>query len=75
VISKHIQSINDNVEAMIEARKQANNTDDMHKRAAMYCDNVKTYFEEIRYAADKLELIVEDKLWPLPKFRELLYIR
>ncbi|MBX2907500.1 MAG: glutamine synthetase III [Taibaiella sp.] len=75
VISKHIQSINDNVEAMIEARKSANNTDDMHKRAAMYCDNVKTYFDEIRYASDKLELIVEDKLWPLPKFRELLYIR
>lgn len=75
VISKHIQSINDKVEAMIEARKRANNTEDMHKRAAMYCDEVKTYFEDIRYASDKLELIVEDKLWPLPKFRELLYIR
>lgn len=75
VISKHIQSINDKVEAMIEARKRANNTDDMHKRAAMYCDEVKIFFEDIRYATDKLELIVEDKLWPLPKFRELLYIR
>jgi Uncharacterized protein related to glutamine synthetase len=75
VISRHIQEINDNVEAMIEARKKANNTDDMHKRAAMYCDDVKTYFEKIRYHADKLELMVDDKMWPLPKYRELLYLR
>jgi glutamine synthetase len=75
VISRHIQSINDNVEAMIEARKRANNTEDMHKRAHMYCHEVKSYFETIRYASDKLELIVDDKLWPLPKFRELLYMR
>jgi len=75
VISGHIQDINDNVEAMIEARKRANNTADMHKRALMYCHEVKTYFETIRYASDKLELVVDDKLWPLPKFRELLYMR
>jgi glutamine synthetase len=75
VISRHIQSINDNVEAMIEARKRANNTEDMHKRAHMYCHEVKSYFDPIRYASDKLELIVDDKLWPLPKFRELLYMR
>jgi len=75
VVSGHIQEINDNVEAMIEARKKANNVEDMHKRAAMYCNDVKTYFEKIRYHADKLELLVEDKLWPLPKYRELLYLR
>jgi glutamine synthetase len=75
VISNHIQNINDNVEAMIEARKRANNTEDLHKRALMYCHEVKPYFDTIRYASDKLELIVDDKLWPLPKFRELLYMR
>lgn len=75
VMSGHIQEINDNVEAMIEARKQANNIEDMHKRADAYCNKVKTYFDKIRYNADKLELIVDDKLWPLPKYRELLYLR
>ncbi len=75
IMSTHIQEINDNVEAMIEARKKANNEGDTHKRALMYCHNVKTYFDKIRYHADKLELIVDDKLWPLPKYRELLFIR
>lgn len=75
VMSKHIQKINDNVESMIEARKAANNEDSMHKRAEMYCNKVKTYFDEIRYHVDKLELVVDDKLWPLPKYRELLYLR
>jgi glutamine synthetase len=75
IMSNHIQEINDNVEAMIEARKKANNEADTHKRALMYCHKVKTYFDKIRYHADKLELIVDDKLWPLPKYRELLFIR
>jgi glutamine synthetase len=75
VMSGHIQDINDNVEAMIEARKKANEVEDMHQRASDYCHKVKTYFEKIRYNADKLELIVDDKLWPLPKYRELLYLR
>ncbi|PZF72975.1 glutamine synthetase III family protein [Taibaiella soli] len=75
VASGHIQNINDNVEAMIEARKRANNVADTHKRAALYCNDVKPYFDKIRYHADKLELIVDDKLWPLPKYRELLFLR
>jgi glutamine synthetase len=75
IISGHIQNLNDNVEAMLEARKKANDTADMHKRALKYCHEVKTYFDKIRYHADKLELIVDDKLWPLPKYRELLFIR
>ena len=75
VISEHIQKINDNVEAMIEARKQANNEADMHKRAALYCNAVKPHFDAIRYSADKLELMVDDKSWPLPKYRELLFLR
>lgn len=75
VISGHIQKVNDNVEAMIEARKRANNEEDMHKRADMYCKEVKAHFDEIRYNADKLELLVDDNTWPLPKYRELLYLR
>ena len=75
VISEHIQKINDHVEAMIEARKQANNEPDMHKRAELYCNSVKPHFDAIRYSADKLELMVDDKSWPLPKYRELLFLR
>lgn len=75
VVSNHIQVINDKVEAMIEARKQANKIEDGRDRAFAYCNNVKVLFDEIRYHADKLELIVEDKLWPMPKYRELLFIR
>ncbi len=74
-VSEHIQGINDNVEAMIEARKNANNTEDMHKRALKYCHEVKPFFDKIRYHADKLELIVDDQLWPLPKYSELLFMR
>jgi glutamine synthetase len=75
VVSNHIQEINDNVEAMIEARKKANNCGSTHKCAELYCTDVKPYFEKVRYHADKLELIIDDKLWPLPKYRELLFLR
>lgn len=75
VVSHHIQEINDNVEAMIAGRKKANKVEDMHKRATMYCNEVKNYFDKVRYHSDKLELIVEDKLWPLSKYRELLFLR
>ena len=75
VISNHIQNINDNVEAMLETRKKTNEIEDIHKRALKYCHEVKTYFDKIRYHADKLELVVDDKLWPLPKYRELLFMR
>ena len=75
IVSNHIQEINDNVEAMISARKKANEITDMHKRADTYCHKVKNYFDKVRYHADKLELLVDDKLWPLPKYRELLFLR
>lgn len=75
IISGHIQVINDSVNYMIEARKQANKLEDMRERAEMYCDEVRSYFDKIRYHADKLEGIVDDKLWPLPKYRELLFLR
>jgi glutamine synthetase len=75
VVSEHIQQINDNVEAMIDARKKANKIEHASEQAVAYCNTVKTYFDKIRYHADKLELIVDDKLWPMPKYRELLFIR
>lgn len=74
VISGHMQAMSTNVEAMIAARKVANNEPDMHKRAAMYCNNIKTMFDNIRYAADKLELIVDNSVWPLPTYYEMLYL-
>jgi glutamine synthetase len=75
VLSKHINAVSDNVEAMINERKVANNLESMHARAIAYCDKVKPYFDLIRYHADKLELIVDDKLWVLPKYREMLFLR
>lgn len=74
-ISAHIASINSNVNAMIEARKIANKIEDVEKKAFAYCDDIKPYFEEIRYHCDKLELLVDDELWPLTKYREMLFTK
>jgi glutamine synthetase len=60
---------------MVQERKNANLMDDMRDRAIAYHDNVKPYFEVIRYESDKLELMIDDEQWPLPKFREMLYTR
>ncbi|MFA6150940.1 MAG: glutamine synthetase III [Chitinophagaceae bacterium] len=73
VIGGHIQTMSENVEAMIAARKVANEEPSMHKRAEMYCNNIKSMFDNIRYAADKLELLVDNSLWPLPTYHEMLY--
>jgi len=74
-ISNHIESINSNVTKMIEERKKANTIDNLEKKAATYCNVVKPLFEEIRYHCDKLELLVDDELWPLTKYRELLFTK
>ena len=74
-ISEHIAKINKGITDMIEERKKANKIDDAEKRAFAYCDKVKPYFNEIRYHCDKLELLVDDELWPLTKYRELLFTR
>jgi glutamine synthetase len=76
-ISKHISVIKTNVEEMIEARKRANKfaETDMQQLAKSYCNEVKPYFETIRYHVDKLELLIDDELWPLVKYRELLFLR
>ncbi|WP_445454141.1 glutamine synthetase III family protein [Flavobacterium sp. 25HG05S-40] len=74
-ISSHIEGINSNVEAMTEARKKANALTDAQKMAESYCDKVKPYFDVIREHCDKLELLVDDEVWTLTKYRELLFTR
>ena len=73
-ISNHIAEINSKIEDMIEERKKANKLEGQ-KNADAYCNKVKPYFDEIRYHCDKLELMVDDNLWPLTKYRELLFTR
>ena len=72
-ISGHIESINSNVTKMINERKKANKLDCFEEKAEAYCFNVRPLFDEIRYHCDKLELLVDDELWPLTKYRELLF--
>jgi glutamine synthetase len=74
-MSVHINLISDNVEKMIAERKKVNAIADTHKRAYAYCDKIKPFFDVIRYNADKLELMVDDSMWQLPKYRELLYMK
>ena len=74
-ISRHLNSLKELVDAMLQERKNANKIEDMEKRAEAYCDKVKAYFDDIRYHADKLELLVDDEIWPLPKMREILFTR
>lgn len=74
-LSKHISIIKSNVDAMVEARKQANKIESEREKAIAYSETVLPYFTPIRTNADELELIVDDELWPLPKYREMLFIR
>jgi glutamine synthetase len=74
-ISGHIEGINSKVEAMTQERKKANALANTQKMAAAYCDKVKPYFDQIRYHADKLELLVDDEMWTLTKYRELLFTK
>jgi glutamine synthetase len=74
-ISDRIGCIKSKTEAMVEARKVANKIDDERAKAVAYHDKVSPYFDEIRYQIDKLELTVDDELWTLPKYRELLFVR
>ncbi len=74
-ISERISAILTQSGEMIEERKKANNIALARERALAYCDHVKPYFEQIRYEVDKLELLIDNEMWPLPKYREMLYIR
>ncbi len=72
-IATHIAAIKKNVDEMVAARKVANKIEDTREKAIVYHDEVLPYFDIIRYHVDKLELIVDDQMWPLPKYRELLF--
>jgi glutamine synthetase len=74
-ISGHIAGINTNVEAMVEERKKANALSNAEEMAAAYCDNVKPYFDVIRNHCDKLEMLIDDEIWTLTKYRELLFTK
>ena len=74
-ISEHITEIRKGVKQMIEKRKTANSFEEADKRSFYYCNEVKPYLESIRYHVDKLELLVDDEMWTLPKYRELLFIK
>ena len=71
----HSAAIKAGVQAMVNARKDANKLTDERAKAIAYHDNVAPYLDSIRYHIDKLELIVDNQIWPLPKYRELLFIR
>ena len=74
-ISDHITNIKKLVNEMVEERKKANIIEDSFKKALAYEKKVKPFLEEIRHHIDKLELIVDNEIWPLPKYRELLFTR
>jgi glutamine synthetase len=74
-ISDHISSIKKLVNEMVDERRKANVIEDSYKKAIAYESKVKPYLDEIRTHIDKLELVVDNEIWPLPKYRELLFTR
>ena len=74
-ISEHTSFIAENADRLVENRKVANRIENVREKAIAYHDTVAPMLESIRYHVDKLELIVDDEMWPLPKYRELLFIR
>ena len=74
-ISEHTIYIKEHVDAMVEARKQANRIESEREKAIAYHDTISPMLEQIRYHIDKLELMVDDQMWTLPKYRELLFVR
>lgn len=73
-ISSYINDISRDVEELVESRKRANRIADIAQRAKVYSKEVKAYMDKVRYSADHLEMIVDDEMWPLPKYRELLFM-
>lgn len=74
-ISGHIKAIREQVKDLVEKRKELNQVISIGERAQLYSSTIKPYIEEIRFHIDKLELIVDNQMWPLPKYRELLFIQ
>jgi len=74
-ISEHIDQAKSKTDKMVEARKKANNMADSEKQAVSYHYDIKESFDGIRQHADKLEHLIDDKIWELPKYRELLFVK
>jgi glutamine synthetase len=74
-ISKYVKHIRSSVEKMIEEGNKAHHIENTHKRALAFCHKVKPLFDEVRKSSDALEFIIEDDLWKLPKYRELLFVK
>lgn len=74
-LSEHINAVKTGIDNMLIERKLANKIEHAEAKAIAYCDKVKPYFDEIKYHADKLELLIDDAIWPLPKLRELLFTK
>ena len=74
-ISEHVSAIKSGVATMVDARRKANRIESEREKAIAYHDEVAPQMETIRYHIDKLELMVDNEIWPLPKYRELLFIR
>jgi glutamine synthetase len=74
-IAIHCNKMKASADTMLMERKAANKLEHAEEKAFAYCDKVRVHFEEIRYHADKLELLIDDELWPIPKFREMLFTR
>ena len=72
-ISQYINNISLDVETLVEARKKANRIEDIALRAKVYSHEVKDMMDKIRDSADRLEMLIDDELWPIPKYRELLF--
>ena len=70
-----MHAIKEMANAMVEARKVANRIENEREKAIAYHDTVEPYMEEIRYHVDKLELMIDNEMWPLPKYRELLFLK
>ncbi len=74
-MASHIKTINDNVKKLLVETEKAHHITDTHRRAVAFCHKVKPYFDVIRSSSDSLEFMVEDDLWKLPKYRELLFVK
>lgn len=75
IMAQHMHAIKELANNMVEARKIANRIEDEREKAVSYHDNVMPYMEQIRYHVDKLELMIDNESWPLPKYRELMFIK
>jgi glutamine synthetase len=75
LISEHLSQVRSLVTEMIKLRKEVNDIEELSEKALAYCNIIKPKMEEIRYHVDKLEILVEDQIWPLPKYRELMFIK